>query len=174
MFPIKGLANPLYAARHVCTLSSSFTFTEPASGCHTVPKVIDFPRYNMKCSGENVILRGIVHVVSGFPLHFMFYSGNLDCFSNRVVPWDWSRSVFSKYFSGSYPNRKYSFLSCIKWNNHTLLHTNFIFVVCVLNVFSEFYSFFKKLKKKIFIASFWVQEGSGSGSIEEQIAEPES
>ena len=49
---------------------------------HTVPKVIDFPRYNMKCSGDNVILRGIVHVVSGFPLHFMFYRGNLDCFSN--------------------------------------------------------------------------------------------
>ena len=24
-----------------------------------VPKVIDFPRYNMKCSVENVILRGI-------------------------------------------------------------------------------------------------------------------
>ena len=38
----------------------------------------------MKCIGENVILRGIVHVVSGFPLHFMFYRGNLDCFSNRV------------------------------------------------------------------------------------------
>ena len=38
----------------------------------TVPKIIDFPRYNMKCIGENVILRGIVHVVSGFPLHFMF------------------------------------------------------------------------------------------------------
>ena len=39
--------------------------------------------YNMKCSGDNVILRGIVHVVSGFPLHFMFYRGNFDCFSNR-------------------------------------------------------------------------------------------
>ena len=38
----------------------------------------------MKCSGENVILRGIVHVVSGFPLHFKLYGGNLDCFSNRV------------------------------------------------------------------------------------------
>ena len=36
---------------------------------YTVPKVIDFPRYNMKCSEENVILRGIFHVVSGFPLH---------------------------------------------------------------------------------------------------------
>ena len=53
-------------------------------GENTVPKVIDFPRYNMKCGGDNVILRGIVHVVSGFPLHFMFYRGNLDCFSNRV------------------------------------------------------------------------------------------
>ena len=38
----------------------------------------------MKCSGENVILGGIVHVVSGFPLHFMLYRGNFDCFSNRV------------------------------------------------------------------------------------------
>ena len=38
----------------------------------------------MKCSGGNVILRGIVHAVSGFPLHFMLYRGNLDCFSNRV------------------------------------------------------------------------------------------
>ena len=51
---------------------------------YTVPKVIDYPQYNMKCSGDNVILRGIVHVVSGFHLHFMFYRGNLDCFSNRV------------------------------------------------------------------------------------------
>ena len=38
---------------------------------YSVPKVIDFPRYNMKCSVENVILRGIVHEVSCFPLHFM-------------------------------------------------------------------------------------------------------
>ena len=36
----------------------------------------------MKCSGENVILRGIFHVVSCFPLHLMLYRGNLDCFSN--------------------------------------------------------------------------------------------
>ena len=46
----------------------------------TVPKVIDFPRYNMKCSRENVILREIVHAVSRFPLHFMLYRENLDCF----------------------------------------------------------------------------------------------
>ena len=45
----------------------------------------DFPRYIMKCSGENVILRGIFHVVTGFPLHFMLYRGNLDCFSIRVA-----------------------------------------------------------------------------------------
>ena len=38
---------------------------------YTVPKVIEFPRYNMKCSGENVILGGIVHVVSGFPLQYI-------------------------------------------------------------------------------------------------------
>ena len=50
----------------------------------TVPKEIYFLRYNMKCSGENVILSGIVHVVSSFLLHFMLYRGNLDCFSNKV------------------------------------------------------------------------------------------
>ena len=51
---------------------------------HTVLKVIDFPRYNMKFSGENVILRGIVYVVSRFPLHFMFYRRNLDHFSKSA------------------------------------------------------------------------------------------
>ena len=30
---------------------------------YTVRKIIDFPRYNMKCSGENVILHGIFHKV---------------------------------------------------------------------------------------------------------------
>ena len=34
---------------------------------NTVPKEINFPQYNMKCSGKNVILRGIFHVV-----HIMF------------------------------------------------------------------------------------------------------
>ena len=57
----------------------------PALHLHTVPKVIDFPRYNMKCSGENVILRGIFHVVSCFPLHFMLYRGNFDYFSDSVA-----------------------------------------------------------------------------------------
>ena len=51
---------------------------------YTVPNVIHFQRYNMKCSGDNMILRGIVHEVSCFPLHFMLYPGNLDCFSDSV------------------------------------------------------------------------------------------
>ena len=33
-------------------------------------------------SEENVILRGIFHVVSRFPLRFMLYRDNLDCFFN--------------------------------------------------------------------------------------------
>ena len=51
---------------------------------YTVPNEINSPWYNMKCSGENVILRGIFHVVSRFPLHFMLYRGNFDCFSNSA------------------------------------------------------------------------------------------
>ena len=43
------------------------------SHMYTVRKVINFPRYNMKCSGENVILHGIVHVVSGFTV-FLYIS----------------------------------------------------------------------------------------------------
>ena len=38
----------------------------------------------MKCSGGNVILRGIFHVVSGFTLHYMLNRGNLDCFFNSI------------------------------------------------------------------------------------------
>ena len=49
-----------------------------------VPKVIDFQRYNMKCSGENEILRGTFHVVSRFLLHLMLYRGNFDYFLNSV------------------------------------------------------------------------------------------
>ena len=63
----------------VCTYNSRFLFFS-----YTVPKEIDFPRYNMKCSGENFILRGIFHVVSCFPLHFMLYRENLDYFSASV------------------------------------------------------------------------------------------
>ena len=62
---------------------NSFENTVPAShflkiDClhYTVPKEIDFPRCNMKCSGGNVILRGIFHEVSCFPLHCMLYCEN--------------------------------------------------------------------------------------------------
>ena len=65
---------------------------------YTVPKIINFPRYNMKCSGENVILLGIVHVVSRFPLHFMLYRGNLECFSSSVGLEPFFCSTLSKFF----------------------------------------------------------------------------
>ena len=35
---------------------------------YTVPKVIDFPKNNMECSGENELIHGIFRVVSRFPL----------------------------------------------------------------------------------------------------------
>ena len=38
----------------------------------------------MKGSVVNVLLSRIFHVVSGFPLHFMLYCGNFDCFSDDV------------------------------------------------------------------------------------------
>ena len=65
-------------------LGSIYLGLVSACASYTVPKVIDFPRYDMKSSRENMILREIVHVVSGFPLQFMLYRGNLDCFSNSV------------------------------------------------------------------------------------------
>ena len=34
----------------------------PLLQLYTVPKEIDFLQYNMKCSGENMILRGIFHI----------------------------------------------------------------------------------------------------------------
>ena len=52
---------------------------------YTVPKEIDFPRYNMKFSRGNVILGRIFHLVSCFPLHLMLYRGNVDWFSNSVL-----------------------------------------------------------------------------------------
>ena len=50
---------------------------------YTVTKVVDFPRYNIKCCGENMILQYteyFMYVVSHFPIHFMLYRGNLDYF----------------------------------------------------------------------------------------------
>ena len=58
---------------------------------YTVPKIIDFPQYNMKFSGGNEILRGIFR----FPLHFMLYHGNLEYFlesigtSTITIPYLW-------------------------------------------------------------------------------------
>ena len=69
-----------YLIKIYCT---SPVYSIPYTYC-TVPKVIDFPRYKMKCCEENVILPGICHVVSHFPLLFMLYRGNLDCFSNSA------------------------------------------------------------------------------------------
>ena len=58
----------------------------PTSFSCTVPKEIDFPRYKLKCTGEKVLLGGILHVESCFPLHFMLYRGNLDYFSDSTDP----------------------------------------------------------------------------------------
>ena len=48
-----------------------------------VPKIIDFPRYYTKFSGENEILRGVLRIVSNFSLHFVLYIGNLNSFLDR-------------------------------------------------------------------------------------------
>ena len=89
----------------------------------TVPKKINFPRYKMKCSGENVILRGIFHVGSRFSLLFMLYRLNLDSFlySQNSLSLSQLQNLFSSfvlcipkalkfYLVSSYPNSK-SFLS---------------------------------------------------------------
>ena len=60
---------------------------------YTVPKVIYFPRYNIKRSGGNVILRGIFHVVFRFPLHFVIYRGNLDYFLDSVLAYTWMQAL---------------------------------------------------------------------------------
>ena len=54
---------------------------------YTVQKKIDFPRYNMKCSGEKRDTTQNISctVVSFFPLHFMLYGGNLDYSSDSVI-----------------------------------------------------------------------------------------
>ena len=60
-----------YTATHIAQLSVDLV------AIYTVPKVIDFSRYITKCSEENEILCGIFCAVSGFPLHFVLYLGNL-------------------------------------------------------------------------------------------------
>ena len=44
-------------------------FSQSTAVANTVPNVNHYPRYNMKCIGENETLRGIVR----FPLRFMLY-----------------------------------------------------------------------------------------------------
>ena len=55
---------------------------------YTVPKVIDFPRYNTIYSGEN-IKYFVYCIVSSFPLHFVLYLGNLDVFLDSVQGYSW-------------------------------------------------------------------------------------
>ena len=67
----------------------------------TVPKVIDFPRYNKKCSWENVILRGIFQVlfvvctvlcIITFSLLFMLYREiQIDFLTVNEHKWRWWR-----------------------------------------------------------------------------------
>ena len=52
---------------------------------YSVLNEIDFPRHDITCSRENLILRGKFQVVSCFPLHFMLYRGNLDYFLDSVL-----------------------------------------------------------------------------------------
>ena len=66
----------------VCVLEIQYCIKILCQSFNTAPKEINFPRYNMKCSRENVILRGIFYLVSCFPLHFMLYHGNLEYFSD--------------------------------------------------------------------------------------------
>ena len=51
---------------------------------YIVPRVMDFPRHNMKWSRENEKLCGICHVASRFPLHFIKYRGNFGYFLDSV------------------------------------------------------------------------------------------
>ena len=51
---------------------------------YTVQNVIDFPRYNTKCSGENQILCEQFRAASRFPLHSVLYLGNFDYFLDSV------------------------------------------------------------------------------------------
>ena len=44
-----------------CILIYLTTWPLETTGIYPVPKEIDFPRYNIICSGENLILRGIFH-----------------------------------------------------------------------------------------------------------------
>ena len=55
------------------------------TGTCTVPKVIDFPRYNMKCSGDNVDTTRNISCSISFSSTFHVYRGNLDYFMDSVL-----------------------------------------------------------------------------------------
>ena len=76
-----------------------------------MPKKIDCPRYNMKCSVENIIQRGIFPVVSCFPLHFMLYRGNLVYFSDSVC-------TLNKFTGATYKPIKWKVLEHLKFVKH--------------------------------------------------------
>ena len=84
ILPVVAVFHCFVASFWSLLFGTVFSF-EIAIFSYTVPKEIPFMRYNTKCSGENVILGGIVHLVSCFPLNFMLYRGNLDYLSDSVV-----------------------------------------------------------------------------------------
>ena len=91
---------------------------------YTVTKVIDFPRYNMKCSGENAEY----FIVSRFPLLFKLYPGNLVCFSNSVVI---LRIQILPNVNYNYPVQ----------NNNFFLHASFSRTIILEQLFILFYLF---------------------------------
>ena len=56
---------------------------------YTVPKLIDFPQFNMKCSGGNVMLRGRFCAVSGFPLYLCYIAEIWIAFLTMYSDKDW-------------------------------------------------------------------------------------
>ena len=62
-----------------------FTNEVVTNTIYTVPKIIDFPRYNKKnVARKTLYYFGIFRVVSRFPLHFVLYLGNVDYFLDRM------------------------------------------------------------------------------------------
>ena len=72
----------------------------------TVPNIINFPRYNRKCNGEDKILRGLFQDISCFHLHFVLYRGNFDHFLD---------SALSKYIYQNLLTFQFC-ITCSKWD----------------------------------------------------------
>ena len=76
----RKLKKPLYSTG---TQVSVLVFTNEVvtNTIYTVPKIIDFPRYNKKnVARKTLYYFGIFRVVSRFPLHSVLYLGNVDYF----------------------------------------------------------------------------------------------